>query len=76
MIHESIQLYSDREEVSLVTHIQDSTRLVFGKEKKPAVIICPGGAYLYLSDREAEPVALAFSKMGYQAFILNYSVIT
>lgn len=74
MIHESIQLYSDREEVSLVTYIQDSTRLVFGKEKKPAVIICPGGAYLYLSDREAEPVALAFSKMGYQAFILNYSV--
>lgn len=74
MIHESIQLYPGQEEVSLVTYIQDSQRLVFDKDKKPAVIICPGGAYLYLSDREAEPVALAFAKMGYQAFILNYSV--
>lgn len=74
MIHESIQLYPGQEEVSLVTYIQNSQRLVFDKDKKPAVIICPGGAYLYLSDREAEPVALAFAKMGYQAFILNYSV--
>lgn len=74
MIHESIKLYPGQEEVSLVTYIQNSKRLVFSKEKKPAIIICPGGAYLYLSDREAEPIALAFAKMGYQAFILNYSV--
>lgn len=34
----------------------------------------PGGAYLNLSDREGEPVAIAFARMGYHAFVLRYSV--
>ena len=42
--------------------------------KRPAVLILPGGAYQYCSDREADPVAFAYLKAGYQAFILNYSV--
>jgi acetyl esterase/lipase len=37
------------------------------------VLICPGGAYLFCSDREAEPVALRFAAMGYHAFVLRYS---
>ena len=42
--------------------------------KRPAVIICPGGGYELLSDREGEPVAMQFLSMGYHAFILRYSV--
>ena len=42
-------------------------------KKRPAVIVCPGGAYLSCSDREGEPVALKFMSMGYQAFVLRYS---
>ena len=42
--------------------------------KRPAVLILPGGAYQYCSDREADPVAFSYLKAGYQAFILNYSV--
>ena len=41
-------------------------------EKRPAVIICPGGAYRFKSDREAEVVALR-SAAGMQAFVLQYS---
>ena len=41
---------------------------------RPAVLICPGGAYLIISDREAEPVALRFLAAGYHAFVLRYSV--
>lgn len=33
--------------------------------QRPAVVICPGGAYRYLSPREAEPVALVFAAMGF-----------
>ncbi len=40
----------------------------------PAIIICPGGAYIELSDREAEPVAKAFFSAGYNTYILRYSV--
>lgn len=46
----------------------------FGLDKRPAVLILPGGGYSFCSDREAEPVAFAYAKAGYQAFILRYSV--
>ena len=38
------------------------------------VIICPGGAYRWLSPRESEPVARAFEAMGYETSILRYTV--
>ncbi len=40
----------------------------------PAVLIMPGGGYAYVSNREAEPVALRFAARGWCAFILDYSV--
>lgn len=43
--------------------------------ERPAVVICPGGGYEFCSDREAEPVALAFVARGYQAFVLDYTVV-
>ena len=42
--------------------------------QRPAVLILPGGGYQYCSDREADPVAFAYLKAGFQAFILRYSV--
>lgn len=44
-------------------------------EAKPAVVICPGGSYMYVSKREAEPLAYDFLAQGYQVFILKYSTI-
>lgn len=41
---------------------------------RPAVLICPGGAYAYTSDREAEPLAMCFLAAGIPAFVLRYSV--
>jgi acetyl esterase/lipase len=41
---------------------------------KGAIIICPGGGYKFLSPRESEPVADAFRSIGWQAFVLSYSV--
>lgn len=41
--------------------------------KRPAVVVCPGGGYLYCSPREADPVAFQFMAEGYQAFVLEYS---
>lgn len=42
--------------------------------KRPAIIVCPGGGYQYVSKNEGEPVALAFTRAGYCAFVLDYSV--
>lgn len=42
--------------------------------KRPAVIICPGGAYQEVAMvREGEPVAAYLNGQGIQAFVLNYS---
>lgn len=74
MKSEVIKLYEGREDVTLTTYVlSDSLEMLNGK-RRPAIIICPGGAYLSCSDREAEPVALRFASMGYHAFVLRYSV--
>ena len=43
-------------------------------ENRPAILVCPGGGYMYCSAREAEPIALAYEARGFHAFILRYSV--
>ena len=45
-----------------------------GHRRHPAVLILPGGGYAFVSDREAEPVALRYMAKGFCAFILDYSV--
>ena len=41
---------------------------------KGAVVICPGGGYEMISAREGAPVAAAFNRAGYHAFVLSYDV--
>lgn len=73
MITTTIQLYENRPDVTLTTYVlADSPEMLDG-QARPAVLICPGGAYLGCSDREAEPVALRLAAMGYHAFVLRYS---
>lgn len=73
MLTKTIQLYPGRPDVTLTTYVlADSPELLNGKSR-PAVLVCPGGAYLSCSDREGEPVALRFAAMGYHAFVLRYS---
>lgn len=44
-------------------------------KKRPAVIICPGGAYECVSfQNEGTPIQNFFENHGYAAFTLNYSV--
>ena len=40
---------------------------------RPAMLILGGGGYLYVSQREKEPVALKYLSNGYQVFMLDYS---
>lgn len=43
--------------------------------KKPFIIICPGGAFISVgSVAEGFPIAAAFNALGYDVFILTYSV--
>lgn len=44
-----------------------------GRTSRPCILIFPGGGYNFLSERENEPVALAYFAAGYNVFTLNYS---
>lgn len=44
-----------------------------GRERRPCILIVPGGAYGAVSPTEGELVARRFWKMGYQAFVLTYT---
>ena len=70
MIHVNVPCFP---EASLDGYILD-TQLKLGQEvNRPAILVLPGGGYLYCSPREGEPVALSYAARGFHAFVLTYS---
>ena len=61
------------EDATLEGYILDCELTLGQQSERPAIVICPGGGYLYCSPREAEPVALAYAARGIHAFVLRYS---
>ena len=59
--------------VILTAYIHDRCREMPNTNIRPAVLVIPGGGYMFCSDREADPVALAYLAEGYNTFILRYS---
>lgn len=70
MIHMTIPGYPD---ATLEGYLLDCELKLGQETERPAILVCPGGGYLYCSPREAEPVALRFAAQGCHAFILRYS---
>lgn len=61
---------------NLTVYLPDSSKEMPQSAVKPGVLVIPGGGYSFCSDREAEPVALAFAGKGYAAFVLRYTIGT
>lgn len=74
MIHQTIDSFYEKSSARLTTYIIENSPEIDINRKRPAIIICPGGGYEFLSDREAEPIAVKMMSYGYQAFVLEYSV--
>ena len=60
-------------EATLEGYILDCEISLGQGQDRPAIVICPGGGYVYCCPREAEPVALRYAAAGFHAFILRYS---
>ena len=43
-------------------------------EVKGAVMVCPGGAFMFRSGNEGAPVAERLAALGWQSFVVNYRV--
>lgn len=76
MIHKKIEIIARGMEAvgNLYTYFLDSSIEMRPNEKRPVILMCPGGGYEMTSDREAEPMAMQFLAMGYHVAILRYSV--
>ena len=61
-------------QATLTCYVQDLSAKMPNTDIRPAALIFPGGGYQYCSDREAEPIALAYMAEGYNAFVLRYTV--
>ena len=70
MLHERIFLDPENPEVYVDTYIADNRTVL-----RDAMLVIPGGGYSQVcTEREGEPVALAFLAKGYNCFVLNYRV--
>jgi acetyl esterase/lipase len=59
---------------TLTAYVQDRSDELSNATVRPAVLVLPGGGYGFCSDREAEPIALAYLAEGFNAFVLRYAV--
>ncbi len=70
MLHTKISLEKCGENAYLETYVADKV----GDFGRKAILVIPGGGYQNVcSEREGEPIALAFMAHGYNAFVLHYS---
>lgn len=74
MLYDVIQLQAGIKDASLTMYIPELISEASGGKERPAVIICPGGAFMGITEKEAEPVALRFLSEGFCAFVLRYSI--
>lgn len=66
---------TSQQQPRLTCYINDNYKAVDEKRKNPAILIIPGGAYVFVSaQREGESVAFNYLAKGFNAFVLNYSV--
>lgn len=74
MRYETIRLSvpGAREPVELVAYAPDNFPTLGAERRRPAIILCPGGAYRMVAEGEGEPVALRFAGLGCAVFLLRY----
>ena len=57
----------------LTCYILDSSSEMATTGVRPVALVLPGGGYSFTSDREAEPVAMAYLAEGYHVCVLRYA---
>lgn len=75
MLNKTIPVGVDGSSATITSYVFAPTEDAYALKPLPAVVVVPGGGYDHVSPREGEPVALRLLAMGYQAFVLNYSLL-
>lgn len=73
MIHETFELSPKYPGATITTYVVENKKDLALKPRR-AVIVCPGGGYHFLSNREAEPIVMQFLAANMNVFLLRYTV--
>ncbi len=77
MIYKKINLQEEfpclHKPTALIAYCPDNFEEFSSNRKRKSLLLLPGGAYRYNSDREAEPVALRFLGYDLNVFLLEYN---
>lgn len=73
MIAERRTLWEQNEQIWYDMYLRCNSVEIDPDRLRPAIVICGGGGFLRVSQRNQEPVALFFLEHEYQVFVLNYS---
>ncbi|MBQ9510195.1 MAG: alpha/beta hydrolase [Clostridia bacterium] len=65
---------SDDADVFLTAYIAPQNDDQQFNDKRRGLLICPGGAYAFVSQREGDAIATAFLAKGFNTFVLSYTV--
>lgn len=71
MINIKINLADEKTEYGFMPYME--TYILYG-EKRPLIVIFPGGGYGMVSEREAERIATAYNAAGFHAAVVYYCV--
>lgn len=71
-----LEVPNEMDPVELAVYLPDNSEQIDPERSRRTVILCPGGGYRFVSDREAEPVAFQLLAAGFNVFLLTYNVFT
>lgn len=69
-----VQLSIGKNSVPLTGYLHSYNNNNTNRNLRPSILLCPGGAYSFVSEIEKDPVALYFFGKGINVFVLDYSV--
>jgi len=71
---EKVTLFEDKPQVTLTSYVAGTSAEMPFNEKRKAVLVIPGGGYSCCSGGGGEPIAHYYLAMGFNAFVLRYTV--
>lgn len=74
MRHEKVMIQTKQTEAELTLYMLDNYPIMDMDRIRPTVLICPGGGYHFLSERETEAIAIQMNAMGFHGAVLRYHV--
>jgi hypothetical protein len=66
-----MQVEGSQENTYFALYALDDSPEFMNKEKRPLMLVIPGGGYRMTSDREAEPIAMTYLSKGFHAAVLQ-----